>query len=237
MSKLKDITGFRFGSIVAIRPTIQRYRKFVVWECKCDCGNTIYVSSGALKSGGTKTCGCSRIAGKQGSRYGKLTLIKPTPKRSQRKVIWECKCDCGNIIEATHHSLVSGHKKTCGCFFHNKCYTVEYKAWAAMVYRCSESAKGYLRENYYGRGIRVYDGWIGKDGFIAFSNYMGQRPSKNHSIDRINNNGNYEPGNVRWADWHTQANNRRKVKALTKFSDEEMIQEMSRRGFGATKMK
>lgn len=106
-----------------------------------------------------------------------------------------------------------------------------------MVYRCSESAKGYLRENYYGRGIRVYDGWIGKDGFIAFSNYMGQRPSKNHSIDRINNNGNYEPGNVRWADWHTQANNRRKVKALTKFSDEEMIQEMSRRGFGATKMK
>ena len=124
MNKAKDLTGLRSGSIVAIRPTDNRYRKFIVWECKCDCGNTVHVPSGALTSGTTKTCGCSRIAGEVGKKYGNLTLIKPTSKRIGRKVVWECKCDCGNIIETTHHALYLGKKKTCGCFFHNQSYTV-----------------------------------------------------------------------------------------------------------------
>ena len=117
-NKAMDITGQRFGKLTAIRPTDQRRDKGVVWECKCDCGNTTYVKAGALRSGNTTSCGCEK--GKKpsdltGQRFGKLTAVEPTEKRTYGNVIWKCRCDCGSIKYVSAHNLRNGGTKSCGC--------------------------------------------------------------------------------------------------------------------------
>lgn len=89
---------------------------------------------------------------------------------------------------------------------HRMGQTPEYKAWCNMMHRCYDTKEpGYKR--YGGRGISVYDGW--RNDFLAFYAYLGNRPSSEYSLDRIDSNGNYEPGNVRWATWHQQQTNKR----------------------------
>jgi hypothetical protein len=109
---------------------------------------------------------------------------------------------------------------------------VHLDIWQAMQARCSISSK--QKKDYYDRGIRVCRAWIGERGFLRFIDCVGLKPSSMHSLDRIDNNKGYQPDNVRWATSTQQVNNR-SLKRIENFSDEEMIQEMSRRGFRATK--
>jgi len=88
----------------------------------------------------------------------------------------------------------------------NKSDTPEYAAWENMKLRCYNPIYK-NSHNYLGRGIIVCDEWL--HDFDAFRKHIGDRPSKDYSVDRINNDGNYEPGNVRWATWYVQAANRR----------------------------
>ena len=90
----------------------------------------------------------------------------------------------------------------------NQVISPEYRAWENMRQMCY-NPKYQGSKNYLGRGITVYSEWI--ESFRAFHAYIGDRPSKMHSLDRIDNDGNYEPGNVRWTTWDIQANNRRGV--------------------------
>ncbi len=134
---MKDLTGQRFGRLVAIQPTEMRKNGFVVWECKCDCGSTVYIKRGALTGGTTKSCGCM---GKEhnakrndltGQRFGRLTAIRPAEelnriqqgvedggasgKRKSGNLIWECRCDCGSTVFVRGSSLNYGNTKSCGC--------------------------------------------------------------------------------------------------------------------------
>ena len=126
---MKDLSNQRFGRLIAIRPTEQRQSGSVVWECTCDCGNTVFVPSSYLCSGQKRSCGCLQkesLAEKDltGRRFGRLTVIRRTEKRMHQAVLWECKCDCGNTIFLIAYRLESGMTKSCGCL--KKEYLLSY---------------------------------------------------------------------------------------------------------------
>lgn len=116
--KVKDLTGQRFGRLTAHEPIAKRQGGNAVWKCKCECGNVVYVSASSLKSGNTKSCGCSwKERGKDltGKRFGRLVALRPTDEREKKYVVWECQCDCGNKVHVRSGSLTNGNTQSCGC--------------------------------------------------------------------------------------------------------------------------
>lgn len=153
-----------------------------------------------------------------GMKFGRLTVIELIPKRSSDcQTVWKCRCDCGNICIVKSGNLNSGNTKSCGCiksenaaklkFSHGMQGTKIYRIWQGMKNRCfNPNTKGY--KNYGGRGISIYPAWI--DDFQAFYDYVSTLENfgkEGYSLDRIDNNGNYEPNNLRWADAKTQRRN------------------------------
>jgi len=155
-----------------------------------------------------------------GRRFGRLVVLRRSPRRrsdaGNRATYWECVCDCGVMKTIGASPLVRGHTRSCGCFLaesvrdrsirHGLEGTYIYSIWRGMLARClCQTGRGY--KDYGGRGITVCERW--KNSVTDFVDDMGPRPSPAHSIDRINVNGNYEPGNCRWATRSQQQRNRR----------------------------
>lgn len=155
----------------------------------------------------------------QGQRFGRLTVIARSSAApattGNRSVKWEARCDCGTTITVRACSLSSGNTTSCGCSrrTHGQSRTQLYQLWSTMIARCERpTATSYLE--YGGRGIRVCQRW--RESFEAFTADMGPRPSKQHTLDRFPDvNGNYEPGNVRWAPMTLQQRNKRNNHRLT----------------------
>ena len=149
-----------------------------------------------------------------GQQFGRWTVIQELERRNAHRLL-ACRCTCGAVKSVSLHSLRTGTSQSCGCYRleaskrHGGWRTTEYTIWAHMLYRCSPVYKPRLGcwKNYGGRGIRVCDKW--KNSFAAFLEDVGHRPSMDHTLDRINNAGNYEPGNVRWATRSEQRCNQR----------------------------
>jgi hypothetical protein len=153
-----------------------------------------------------------------GDRFGRLTVISLAPKRL-RHTEWHCRCDCGEMKTTRASTLRAGRTRSCGCLGreelrtrrgnlrHGQRWTIEYRIWSGMKSRCyNPKNKSYA--NYGGRGIRVCDRWL--NSFEDFLADVGRRPSPAHSIDRYpDNDGDYRPGNVRWATAAQQAANKR----------------------------
>lgn len=154
-----------------------------------------------------------------GKKFGKLTVIGlvQDPSNSNRK-IWECVCDCGSVRVNRSYALTSGNIQSCGCdrirklseskTKHGMCGKSEYRAWASMHERCGKT--NHISYKYYGaRGITVCERW---SDFGKFIDDMGTKPSPQHSLDRIDFNKGYEPGNCRWTTWSKQNRNKRNVR-------------------------
>ena len=158
-----------------------------------------------------------------GEVSGNLKIVaRSDPPRRDNRTMWDVYCDWCGVVK----SMRSDHfirDKSCGCvrdklsgksnIIHgaavNGGVTSEYKAWTYMKKRCY-STKYDFYKCYGGRGIKVCDEWL--HDFQAFFDHIGPRPEKGYSVDRINPDGNYEPGNVRWATVEQQVNNKSKVK-------------------------
>jgi len=143
----------------------------------------------------------------KGLKFGRLTVLNRIGTRYD-SALWLCGCYCGFYKEYTTGDLCRKVKsvKSCGKCYDNKLYPSEWLAWRNMISRCeNEDGKDY--KNYGGRGITVCDEW--KNEFLSFLIHVGLKPYEEATLDRINNNKGYEPGNVRWASRLVQNNNKR----------------------------
>jgi hypothetical protein len=168
---------------------------------------------------------------KAGQRYGRLTVTDPQTRMTRASgtsiPAATCTCDCGNPKTVPLYRLVQGITKSCGCLrregtgggkanTHGMRKHPLYPTWNSIMYRCY-GEHHHEREHYGGRGIAVDPQWHDVTAFIAWiEGNLGPKPTPQHTLDRINNDRNYEPGNLRWATREEQIRNRRPSRARAK---------------------
>ena len=221
MSKLDDLTEKQFDSWFVIGRA-NKLNGLTTWLCQCVCGQQRNIRSGDLKTGKTRSCGCrppdsTRLIDLTGREYGFLIVLeRSTENNNSGHPMWICRCICGTVKSIAGSSLSGDLVISCGvCAKHFLCrthgesrkgqWTKEYTCWSAIKSRClNEKSHDYL--NYGGRGITVC-----QRGFSNFLEDMGRKPSPKLSIHRVNNDGNYEPGNCKWATASNQRPRKKKV--------------------------
>ncbi len=164
----------------------------------------------------------ARLKDLTGQQFGRIVILRRDPSPAETTgAYWICSCDCGNEFSARGSNLTKGDIRSCGCLRRELAAarmtrhggkkrsgaTPEYRVWSQMIGRChTETNESF--PDYGARGIIVCERW--RSDFAAFLSDMGPRPSLKHTLDRIENDGNYEPGNCRWAT-RTQQNRNRRV--------------------------
>ena len=236
----EDLTGKRFNHWVVLGVGERNSKGKFRWKCKCDCGNIRNVYGTALIRGESKSCGeCLTRSGKPiditGMKFGRLTALYPI-EDDRKDTYWMCKCVCGNFIDLPSGSLRNGNTKSCGCLHKDFMKTIDrtkishkkhgafdkyghgerlYFVWKGMKRRCN-NANSDCYKYYGGRGIKICDEW--NNDYSCFREWAlshGYDPNAERgkcTIDRIDNNGGYEPNNCRFVSMAIQNLNKRKRK-------------------------
>jgi hypothetical protein len=157
-----------------------------------------------------------------GQRFTRLLVVSRATSDSNGNARWNCACDCGAQTVTSGFTLRNGEAKSCGCLTaeqlterstkHGMHGTPEYVSWASMIQRCT-NPRTVKYHRYGGRGIKVCEAWL--NSFEQFYADMGPRPSEQHSIERDNTDGHYEPKNCRWATTKEQNNNTSQNRIVT----------------------
>lgn len=214
MNNYIDLSGQKISKLTVIKLSNDKKDSngtTKLWECHCDCGNIVYKSARVLneykKLHKNASCGCAIKKDLTGKRIGDLSVKKYLYSKNKNRY-WYCECVCGdNFVKSSSYLL----KSKCLCSRKQqkqKQYIARIrKIFYKMKSRCyKENDTSYY--DYGGRGIKICKQWLNDiNKFICWSLTHGYSPML--EIDRINNNGNYEPKNCRWVDKYTQANNKR----------------------------
>lgn len=123
MSKVKDLTGMKFGRLTVVERRGSDKQRRALWLCKCECGKEVIVCGCNLTRGNTKSCGCynsEKVNDLTGIKFGRLTVVERYENNKYGHVLWLCKCECGNKIVVRSYSLINGHTKSCGCYRKDK---------------------------------------------------------------------------------------------------------------------
>jgi hypothetical protein len=230
--RVEDLAGIRRGKRVAIEfvGTDELHRALWRVRCEgdfCDKSEEVMLSSSFLVISDTRSpvCRtCSYVRDLRGSRFVKL-LVSKFIRIEKRGALWECRCDCGSIIEAFGNTLEAGHKTHCGCVdlhyrggptpkhgYARKKKSPEYTCLQRIIRRCRNPKDKHFSD-YGKRGITVSDRWYTPAESLKIENFIadvGKRPHPDWSLDRIDPDGNYEPDNFRWAPSIVQDMNKRK---------------------------
>jgi hypothetical protein len=163
----------------------------------------------------------------EGRAFGRLTVLADLGRANGVRM-WMCVCDCGEAKAVRHGGLQSGNTKSCGCSHldanrarlttHGMAWSPTWKSWLRMRERCEK------HPHYAGRGIKVCERWQDFANFLAD---MGERKA-GMTLDRINVDGNYEPGNCRWADQDTQSNNKRSNRVIEAFGRSQTLSQWAK---------
>lgn len=158
-----------------------------------------------------------------GMTFGRLTVIRENGRTKDRHILWECQCECGNIVNISSRDLARGHTKSCGCLKKDRIRDIRYKhgdrnarlysVWKTMKKRCENS--NHKDYKWYGaKGVSVCEEWHDYSTFKEWAVETGYDEKAERgecTIDRINPYGNYEPNNCRWINMMEQAKNKRKT--------------------------
>ena len=230
-----SLVGEKYGKLTVVSLNEEKTRNGVLfWNCLCECGNKYIARGSNLKSGKSTHCGCSRkeypnnFIDLTGRKYGSLTALD-VYSHSRGRIMWNCVCDCGQRIVVNGESLRTGHRKTCGDRIRHKVASRAKlsstdkrlrTAWRSMLIRCTPKYHG--RKNYFDKGISVCEEWNQQyEKFREWALANGYDDSL--TIDRIDTNGNYEPGNCRWVSNADQQRNKRNNRYYTYHGKTQLI--------------
>ena len=194
--KFKNLTGRAFGdwSVLSYAGKIGKSANITAWNCRCVCATEKVVASRSLCNGSSTSCGCRHTRNLQGVTFGELVVISFAKSVSGKGIYWNCLCSCGEKCVKRGDDMVAGATKSCGnlrrlrFWVHGECWSAEYKAWLALRTRCY-NPKSARYKSYGARGIRVCGLW--RNSFAEFLQDVGKKPSRQHSIDRIDNDLGY----------------------------------------------
>lgn len=230
-TRYHDLVGKHFTRWLVLRYVRSEYASgknvIPVWLCRCDCGKEVEVWGSSLKTGKSRSCGClarglvmATRVDLTGKTFGRWTVLEHCRSEGKRH-FYRCRCECGTEKEVNAAYLRIGDSRSCGCLRdeltgnrrrkHAQTGNATYRCWQNMLNRC-RNRKLPNTQNYSGRGITVCKRWEQYEGFLAD---MGPKPGPGYSLERINNSGNYVPGNVKWATRKEQNRNKRTNRLLT----------------------